>query len=61
MINGSASLQRVLTIITTDTGKTQVLKVGHEISHAINAPSYTYHGDPSCKPLSRERAICSAY
>ena len=43
MINGHASLQRVLTIITTDTNETQALKVGHEISDVINAPSYTYH------------------
>jgi len=32
-----------ITIITTDTGETPAPKVGHEISHLINAPSYTYH------------------
>jgi len=45
MINGRASLQRVLTIITTDTGETPAPKVGHEISDVINAALYTYHGE----------------
>ena len=32
-----------LGFLATDTGETPAPKVGHEMSHVINAPSYTYH------------------